>query len=392
MIPWHCRSQSCNSHAFAMTSRACCAAKILLDASGYPDKLVRLPTCTDDEILQMLHDPSCLKDSYTNAFFSTFDSLDKLKSLSCRVSLLVVEGLHRADNCKLECRFALIRRYLLVNSLTNPYDFARASCDFSLVRQRNLESLGPQRPTAACKQTKRTSEKSKPLSRSWGACRAFLRNFLKGRPRDGALRDAHAAYKQVVQAGGAELRKWQAMGRTLRISRHACRRLGINGSFRQPRTRATTRRLPSPPTPAGVESALVEWGRAAEMDHQNACAVELHDVKKMRKQVAEEESLLAKNLVEYAKSEAHKLDELALVGVSSGHVVVSHLPHPAAQRARDCGIEMEVINCVPAASSLLETCLGAKNGLGEKLEQCWATKHCAPLVGIKHCWNFVNVS
>ena len=44
------RTEKNSSLLFALTSRAACAAEILLDSSGYPEKLVRLLYCLGDEV------------------------------------------------------------------------------------------------------------------------------------------------------------------------------------------------------------------------------------------------------------------------------------------------------------------------------------------------------
>jgi hypothetical protein len=116
-LPLHpdAHSQFHQSLALAMAVRGSCGVEQLSASEGYPWKLwLLLQDAKYASII--LRDPHCTEDLFGLEFVQMFPDEQQLTSSECRVLLIALAIAVRYENARLECRFASIRRLMLIKS------------------------------------------------------------------------------------------------------------------------------------------------------------------------------------------------------------------------------------------------------------------------------------
>ena len=128
----------------------------------HPSRLLGLldREAPDDVPEQLLADPPCMLDGFSEAFLREFDTSDKLRSSKARAVLIGLCFVFRLDTLPLECRCAFILRIQRLSSRTNTQTFSDAAASFLLARQRLLDTWPGVRPVSKGPHGSRRSDPS----------------------------------------------------------------------------------------------------------------------------------------------------------------------------------------------------------------------------------------
>ena len=112
----------------------------------YPYKLWKITEHpTEDVARELLGDPLCLRDEWSNAFLHKYATPETLLGEG-RTVLMSLGLLFRWDICRIECRNAAIKRLMGCMSGTWKASVANVSADFVLMRQRVWNACLPTLP------------------------------------------------------------------------------------------------------------------------------------------------------------------------------------------------------------------------------------------------------
>ena len=116
----------------------------------------------------LLRKSKCELDTFTRRFLQRFDTIDKLVSLDSLATLAAVASVARVDNCRIECKHAVIRRALRQKASTHVPEFDQVAADFLLRHTRSIwhswprcaHSLAAKQPSQAtkCKTSRPTTK------------------------------------------------------------------------------------------------------------------------------------------------------------------------------------------------------------------------------------------
>ena len=222
------RTEETHSLAWAMLSIASCSLHFVcfIRWSVYPFRLFQLlETPTAAAASQLLRDPVCLKDSFSQLFLGKYSSVRKLLSQEARAALWSLAVLARMETTRIECRHAAVRRFSRGKGETHASLFPLVSADFVLMRARRLARLWlpgqPPKTKTVEARLRRCGRYVGGRSGGGGARRSFLSTYLKGKamgPWGSAGRKelfikAHAAAKAAQEAGGESWQRIQECGR-----------------------------------------------------------------------------------------------------------------------------------------------------------------------------------
>ena len=205
-----------------------------------PEALERTATAIHD-------DPHCMMDSFASEFLKHFCTVDKLIADACIVTLIAIGILARFDNIPIECKFALIRRILLMHSNTHAERFSLLSADWLLAMARILcggnarkaaEGTAPsQCSEPRTRKGRHSTEKRqapKGYTHNGGTQRAAYSEILAGQPMKGPLRKpafkrAARIFEQAMSTpGDPRAARWIEAGKALRLSSSAAKRLCLS--------------------------------------------------------------------------------------------------------------------------------------------------------------------
>ena len=193
------------------------------------------------------NDPHCMMDSFASEFLQHFCTVDKLIADDCIVTLIAIGILARFDNIPIECKFALIRRLLLMHSNTHAERFSLLSADWFLAMARILcggnarkAAEGTAPPQCSEPRTRKgrhsTGKRRSPkgFTKGGGTQRAAYSEILAGQPMKGPLRKrafkrAARIFKQGMSTpGDPRAARWIEAGKALTLSSSVAKRLRLS--------------------------------------------------------------------------------------------------------------------------------------------------------------------
>ena len=237
-VPPGARTWSSAGLAFVLISTALCGLEALSFSKfrGYPCKLWSLlEDRTRALALEILSDPSCMKDSWSLWFLSIYDTVDKLLGEGA-ILLAVLGFLLRLEICRIECRNAAIRRLMRSKDSTYCPLIGNTSADFTLLRQRLLERLFTPEPEAPEEPKKvpvvrvrRTGKFKGCKTGGGGAARRHVGTMLKGQKfpskeaRSRIFKKVMQSYNLIKRQSGPAWTRLQQEGAVGTISHRAGR-------------------------------------------------------------------------------------------------------------------------------------------------------------------------
>lgn len=237
------------SLAFAMITRliAGLCALFAFEVLGYPYRFWLLvdPDLDSEGILKvarmLLADKWCMLDPFSKLFRQRYPTVELLTGKEARGILLALAVFAMLDTCAVECRFAFLRRIILLRSQTWQAQLAEVSADWIFMRSRRIEQmtsplgLGKAKAKATKAEAKavaakaakagtlRISDTDKPTT-GWGGGtqRSFISDWIRANPRQrdqtqsGHFKAANLAFAAMVAESGSELAKHRLRGERAR--------------------------------------------------------------------------------------------------------------------------------------------------------------------------------